>query len=75
MVSIRFEFNILFDAITPLTAESKIMGNLDMKTIVGTSNRIIEVNLTTGQTTESQVDKNDRRRLSGWQGAWAQIAV
>jgi aldehyde:ferredoxin oxidoreductase len=39
-----------------------------MKTIIGTSNRIIEVNLTTGQTTEFQVNKNDRRRYLGGKG-------
>lgn len=39
-----------------------------MKTIVGTSNRIIEVNLSSGQITEFQVDENDRRRYLGGKG-------
>jgi aldehyde:ferredoxin oxidoreductase len=39
-----------------------------MKTIIGASNRIIEVNLSTGQTTEFQVDEEDRRRYLGGKG-------
>lgn len=39
-----------------------------MKTIVGTSNRIIEINLSTGQTTDFQVDDEDRRRYLGGKG-------
>ncbi len=39
-----------------------------MKTIVGTSNRIVQVNLSTGQVTEFQVDADDRRRFLGGKG-------
>lgn len=39
-----------------------------MKTIVGTSNRIIDVNLSTGQVTDFQVGEADRRRYIGGKG-------
>ena len=39
-----------------------------MKTIVGTSNRIIEINLSTGQVAEFQVEDDDRRRYLGGKG-------
>jgi len=39
-----------------------------MKTIVGTSNRIIEIDLSTGQVSESQVDADDRRYYLGGKG-------
>ena len=39
-----------------------------MKTIVGTSNRIVQVNLSTGQVDEFQVDADDRRRFLGGKG-------
>ncbi|MBC2709962.1 MAG: aldehyde ferredoxin oxidoreductase family protein [Desulfosarcina sp.] len=39
-----------------------------MKTIVGTSNRIIEINLSTGQVTDFQVGDDDRRRYLGGKG-------
>ncbi|MBR9987567.1 MAG: aldehyde ferredoxin oxidoreductase family protein [Desulfosarcina sp.] len=39
-----------------------------MKTIVGTSNRIVQINLTTGQVAEFRVDADDRRRFLGGKG-------
>ena len=39
-----------------------------MKTIVGTSNRILEINLTTGNVNAFQVDAEDRRRFLGAKG-------
>ena len=39
-----------------------------MKTIVGTSNRIVQINLSTGQVAEFQVDADDRRRFLGGKG-------
>ena len=39
-----------------------------MKTIVGTSNRIIEINLSTGQVSESRVEADDRRHYLGGKG-------
>ena len=39
-----------------------------MKTIVGTSNRIVQINLSTGQVFEFQVDADDRRRFLGGKG-------
>ena len=39
-----------------------------MKTIVGTSNRIVEINLTTGNVIEFQIDAKDRQRFLGAKG-------
>ncbi|WP_319525528.1 aldehyde ferredoxin oxidoreductase family protein [uncultured Desulfosarcina sp.] len=39
-----------------------------MKTIVGTSNRIVEIDLTTGNIAEFQVDEKDRRKYLGAKG-------
>ena len=39
-----------------------------MKTIVGTSNRILEINLSNGQVTDVHVDDDDRRQYLGGKG-------
>jgi len=39
-----------------------------MKTIVGTSNRILQINLSTGRVAEFQVNADDRRRFLGGKG-------
>ena len=39
-----------------------------MKTIVGTSNRILQINLSTGRVAEFQVNADDRQRFLGGKG-------
>jgi alpha-D-ribose 1-methylphosphonate 5-phosphate C-P lyase len=68
MVSNQMRIHNRFGANCRHAADHATVRNLDMKTIVGTSNRIIEINLSTGQVVESQVTADDRRDYLGGKG-------
>ncbi len=58
----------MFGAFWGQVATTQINWVFYMKTIVGTGNRILEINLSTGQVSEFQVGIDDRRKYLGGKG-------